>query len=61
MNYLFDYGEFLLCIGPVFIVIAGVGFLLLLNSRPSNRSSKNPEDAPNDLSEMEPSGKTEDN
>jgi len=35
MNALFDYGELLLCIAPVFLVIAAVGLLLLRNSWPS--------------------------
>ena len=34
MNTLFDYGEFLLCIGPIFLIIAAVGLVLLANSWP---------------------------
>jgi hypothetical protein len=37
MSYLFDYGEFLLCIAPVFVIIAAVGLILLANSVPSKK------------------------
>lgn len=43
MSYLFDYGEFLLCFGPVFFIIAMVGFILLINSWPSKSSKKETE------------------
>jgi hypothetical protein len=29
----YEYGEFLLCIGPVFLIIALIGLGLLVNSR----------------------------
>ena len=35
MNALFDYGELLICIAPVFLVIAAVGLILLRNSWPT--------------------------
>jgi len=35
MRYLFDYGEFLLCIAPIFFIIAFIGFALLWNSLPA--------------------------
>jgi hypothetical protein len=40
MNYLFDYGEFLLCCGPIFLIIAMAGIGLLMNSLPSKESEK---------------------
>lgn len=39
MNALFDYGELLICIAPVFLIIAAVGLLLLKNSWPSKPAS----------------------
>lgn len=44
MNYLFEFGEFLFCIGPVFLVIAAVGAGLLWNSLPDEASKKKPKD-----------------
>lgn len=35
MSYLFDYGEFLVCFGPAFLIITAVFLLLLKNSWPS--------------------------
>jgi hypothetical protein len=45
MNYLFDYGEFLICIAPVFLVIAAVSFALVWNNLPSyeKKSKENDE------------------
>lgn len=40
MNYLFEYGEFLLCIGPVFLIIALVFGGLLWNSLPKREPKK---------------------
>ena len=37
MNYLFDYGEALLCCLPLFFIIAIAGGALLINSVPSNK------------------------
>jgi hypothetical protein len=37
---LFDYGEFLLCCGPVFLIIMMVGLALLWNSLPSQSAGK---------------------
>lgn len=34
MNYLFDFGELLICFAPAFVIIAAVGLLLLKNSWP---------------------------
>ena len=39
MNTLFDYGEFLLCIGPIFFIIAAVGLVLLANSWPKQEGN----------------------
>lgn len=35
MRYLFDYGEFLLCFAPVFLIIAFVFAALVWNNLPS--------------------------
>ena len=35
MNYLFDYGEPLICFAPAFLIIAAAGSMLLANSWPS--------------------------
>ena len=35
MNNLFDYGEFLLCFGPVFLIILMVFLALIWNNLPS--------------------------
>ena len=35
MRYLFDYGEFLICIAPIFFIIAFIGAALLWNSLPA--------------------------
>ena len=40
MSYLFDYGEFLLCIAPIFLVIAAIGSGLLWNSLPDRAVKK---------------------
>ena len=40
MSYLFDYGEFLLCIGPIFLAIASIGAALLWNSLPDRTVKK---------------------
>jgi hypothetical protein len=40
VNALFDYGEFLLCVAPIFIIIAAVGLLLLANSLPKRQPLK---------------------
>jgi len=37
---LFDYGEFLLCIGSIFSIIAAIGFGLLVYSWPKKETSK---------------------
>jgi hypothetical protein len=34
MSVLYDYGEFLICILPPFLIIAAIGLLLLANSWP---------------------------
>ena len=44
MSYLFDYGEFLLCIGPFFIVIWAIGAALLWNSLPDRAVRKKVKD-----------------
>ncbi len=43
MNYLFDYGEFLICFGPAFLIITPVGLLLLANSGPSKDAKSSDE------------------
>lgn len=35
MSYLFDYGEFLICFGPAFLIITAVFLLLVKNSWPA--------------------------
>ena len=40
MSYLYDYGEFLLCIAPIFFIIAFIGAVLLWNSLPERESLK---------------------
>ena len=42
MTYLFDYGEFLLCFAPIFLVIAAIGAGLLWNSLPDRTTKKKP-------------------
>ena len=37
MNALFDYGEFLICIAPVFLIISAIGLALLWNSWPASQ------------------------
>ncbi|MEO7538832.1 MAG: hypothetical protein ABIV21_02310 [Pyrinomonadaceae bacterium] len=37
MNYLFDFGEALLCCLPLFFIIAIAGGSLLVNSMPSKK------------------------
>jgi hypothetical protein len=41
---LFEYGEFLLCIGPVFLIIALIFGGLLWNSLPRPKPKENPDD-----------------
>jgi hypothetical protein len=40
MNYFFDYGEFLLCFAPIFMVIGIVALLLLANSMPGEKKKQ---------------------
>jgi len=40
MGYLFDYGEFLICFGPAFLIITAVFLLLLKNSWPKKASNE---------------------
>ena len=40
MSYLFDFGEVIFCMGPIFLVIAAIGLTLLWNSLPDKRSAK---------------------
>lgn len=42
MRYLFEYGEFLLCIAPIFLVIAAIGAGLLWSSLPDRTVKKKP-------------------
>jgi hypothetical protein len=44
MNYLFDYGEFLLCIGPIFLFIWAIGAALLWNSLPDRAGREKAKD-----------------
>lgn len=44
MSYLFEYGEFLLCIAPVFLIIAFIGAALLWNSLPDQSVKKKTND-----------------
>jgi len=44
VKYLFDYGEFLLCIAPIFFIIAFVGAALLWNNLPSRSVKKDEKD-----------------
>ena len=39
MNYLFDYGEALVCCLPLFFIIAIAGGALLVNSVPAKKPS----------------------
>jgi hypothetical protein len=40
MSYLFDYGEFLLCFAPVFLLIAFIFAALVWNNLPSREVKK---------------------
>lgn len=40
MSYFFDYGEFLLCFAPVFLVIATIFAALVWNNLPSREVKK---------------------
>ncbi|HEV7701550.1 MAG TPA: hypothetical protein VGO43_15070 [Pyrinomonadaceae bacterium] len=40
MSYLYDFGEVIFCMGPVFLIIAAVGLTLLWNSWPSEKTEK---------------------
>ena len=42
MRYLFDYGEFLLCVAPIFLVIAAIGAGLIWNSFPDRTVKRKP-------------------
>jgi hypothetical protein len=44
MSYLFDFGEVIFCMGPIFLVIAAIGLTLLWNSWPAKRSDKGDEE-----------------
>ncbi len=44
MQYLFEYGEFLLCFAPVFFIIAFIGAALLWNSLPDRTVKKEKDD-----------------
>jgi hypothetical protein len=44
MSYLFDYGEFLLCIGPIFLLIWAIGAALLWSSLPDRTARKKAKD-----------------
>jgi hypothetical protein len=44
MRYLFEYGEFLLCFAPVFLIIAFIGAALFWNSLPDRTKKKERED-----------------
>ena len=37
MSYLFDFGEVIFCMGPIFLVIAAIGLTLLWNSWPDRK------------------------
>ncbi len=40
MTYLYDFGELLFCILPIFLVIGAIGLGLLANSWPPRRWAK---------------------
>ena len=40
MSYLFDYGEFLLCFAPVFLIISFIFAALVWNNLPSRVKTK---------------------
>jgi len=40
MSYLFDYGEFILCFAPVFLLIAFIFAALVWNNLPSREVKK---------------------
>ncbi len=40
MSYLFDFGEVIFCMGPIFLVIAAIGLTLLWNSWPTKKREK---------------------
>jgi len=40
MNALYDFGEVIFCIGPIFLIIFIIGGALLWNSRPSGTKKK---------------------
>ncbi|MBA2378469.1 MAG: hypothetical protein H0V76_02705 [Blastocatellia bacterium] len=48
MRYLYNYGEFLLCIGPLFLIIWIIGLALLWNSLPSRVKKKDSSDEDKD-------------
>ena len=45
MSVFYDYGEFLICILPPFLIIAAIGLMLLANSRPAKRPEEFEEEA----------------
>ena len=53
MSYLFDYGEFLICFGPTFLIITAVFLLLLKNSWPSKESRKSKAESSESQGEQE--------
>ena len=44
MRYLFEYGEFLLCFAPVFLIISFIFAALVWNNLPSMVKKKEPFD-----------------
>ena len=40
MNALYDYGEVLFCVVPVFVIIGAIGAMLLWNSLPDRTKPK---------------------
>jgi hypothetical protein len=44
MSYLYDFGEVIFCMGPIFLVIAAIGLTLLWNSWPPKKSAKDGEE-----------------
>jgi len=52
MNNLYEYGEFLLCIGPIFLIIFIIFGVLLWNSLPSRTVNKKKRDEHDDQTDV---------
>ena len=50
MGALYDYGEVLFCIVPVFVIIGGIGAMLAWNSLPDRPMKRKEKDGDSDIS-----------